>query len=124
MSNNFFGDVKLINYEGPDTKNRMAFRHYDPSANVFGKSMEDQLRFAVCYWHSFCWPGSDPFGGQTFERPWFADQMQGNAMAAAKLKADVAFDMFSILNVPFYCFHDLDIRPEGNNLEENTHNLE
>ena len=124
MSNNFFGDVKSINYEGPDTTNRMAFRHYDPGANVFGKSMEDQLRFAVCYWHSFCWPGSDPFGGQTFERPWFADQMQGDAMAAAKLKADVAFDMFSILNVPFYCFHDLDMRPEGDSLEENTNNLE
>lgn len=124
MSNNFFGDVKSINYEGPDTKNRMAFRHYDSGANVFGKSMEDQLRFAVCYWHSFCWPGSDPFGGQTFERPWFVDQMQGDAMAAAKLKADVAFDMFSILNVPFYCFHDLDMRPEGDSLEENTNNLE
>ena len=124
MSNNFFGDVKSINYEGPDTKNQMAFRHYDPGAEVLGKRMEDQLRFAVCYWHSFCWPGSDPFGGQTFERPWFTDRMQGDAMAAAKLKADVAFDMFSILNVPFYCFHDFDIRPEGDNLEENTHNLE
>jgi xylose isomerase len=124
MNNNFFGDVKSINYEGPDTKNQMAFRHYDPGAEVLGKSMEDQLRFAVCYWHSFCWPGSDPFGGQTFERPWFNDQFQGSAMDAAKLKADIAFDMFSILNVPFYCFHDFDVRPEGDTFSENTRNLE
>ena len=124
MNNNFFGEVESVNFEGADTKNPMAFRHYDPSAEIFGKSMEDQLRFAICYWHSFCWPGSDPFGGQTFERPWFTDQMQGDAMAAAKLKADVAFDMFSILNVPFYCFHDVDIRPEGKTLAENTRNLE
>ena len=124
MRNSFFGDAQTVKYEGTDTQNPMAFRHYDPDKKMYGKTMEDHLRFAVCYWHSFGWPGSDPFGGQTFQRPWFADQMQGDAMAAAKLKADVAFDMFSILNVPFYCFHDFDVRPEGKTLMENTRNLE
>ena len=88
--------------------NEFAFRHYNPDEVILGKRMEDHLRFAVAYWHSFAWPGGDPFGGQTFERPWF-----GDTMALAKLKADVAFEMFDILGVPFYCFHDADVRPEG-----------
>ena len=124
MTDSFFSNTESIKYEGPETTNPMAFRHYDPSAKIFGKTMEDHLRFAVCYWHSFGWPGNDPFGGQTFERPWFLDQMQGDPMAAAKFKADVAFEMFSILNVPFYCFHDFDVRPEGETFSENTRNLE
>ena len=124
MSDSFFGEVQLIKFEGPESRNPMAFRHYDSSAEVFGKTMEEQLRFAICYWHSFGWPGNDPFGGQTFQRPWFNDQFVGDPMDAAKLKADVAFEMFSILNVPFYCFHDFDVRPEGENFLENTRNLE
>ena len=90
---------------------------------VMGKRMEDHLRFAVCYWHNFAWPGGDPFGGQTFDRPWFPDKV-GDTIAAAKLKADVAFEMFSALGVPYYCFHDADVRPEGANFAENTKNLE
>ncbi len=84
-----------------------------------GKPMEDHLRFAAAYWHSFAWQGGDPFGGQTFERPWFGDTME-----AAKLKADVAFEMFHILGVPYFCFHDADVRPEGASFAENTKNLE
>ena len=84
-----------------------------------GKRMEDHLRFAVAYWHSFAWPGGDPFGGQTFERPWF-----GDTMALAKMKADVAFEMFDILNAPFFCFHDVDMRPEGGSFAESLRNLE
>jgi len=80
--------------------------------------MEEHLRFAACYWHNFVWPGNDPFGGQTFLRPWFGDTMQ-----SAKSKADVAFDMFSALGVPYFCFHDADVRPEGTSLAENTSNL-
>jgi xylose isomerase len=83
-----------------------------------GKRMEDHMRFAVAYWHSFAWPGGDPFGGQTFERPWF-----GESLDLAKLKADVAFEMFDILDAPYFCFHDADIRPEGATFAENTHNL-
>jgi xylose isomerase len=85
---------------------------------VLGKRMEEHLRFAVCYWHSFCWPGGDPFGGPTFERAWF-----GDGMAAAKLKADVAFEMFDRLGVPFFCFHDRDAAPEGASLAETNRNL-
>ena len=123
MSSNFFRNIQGIVYEGKDSENPLSFRHYNPDEIVLGKRMEDQLRFAVCYWHSFGWPGGDPFGGQTFDRPWFSDKM-GDTMAAAKLKADVAFDMFSLLNVPYYCFHDFDVRPEGKDFLENTRNLE
>ena len=119
MTTGFFGDITKIPFEGPDSASPLAFRHYDPDEKVMGKRMEDHLRFAVAYWHSFCWPGGDPFGGQTFERPWFEDTMQ-----AAKFKADVAFEMFTALGVPYFCFHDADVRPEGSNFTENTRNLE
>ncbi|MFK0277660.1 xylose isomerase [Ensifer sp. NPDC090286] len=118
MSTGFFGDIAKIKYEGPDSANPLAFRHYNKDEVVLGKRMEDHLRFAVAYWHTFVWPGGDPFGGQTFERPWFKDDM-----AAAKLKADVAFEFFDLLGVPFYCFHDADVRPEGKSFVENTKNL-
>ena len=119
MSTGFFGDIEKIPFAGPQNRNPLAFSHYNPDEMVLGKRMEDHLRFAVCYWHNFCWPGGDPFGGQTFERPGFSDTME-----AAKLKADVAFEMFEALGVPFYCFHDADIRPDGTNFAENTRNLE
>ena len=118
MATGFFGDIAKIKYEGPESTNPLAFRHYNPDEIVAGKRMEDHLRFAVAYWHTFVWPGGDPFGGQTFERPWFEDTMK-----AAKLKADVAFEFFQLLGVPFYCFHDADVRPEGRDFVENTKNL-
>jgi xylose isomerase len=119
MSSGFFGDTGRIPFVGPDSSDSLAFRHYNPDEMVAGKRMEDHLRFAACYWHSFVWPGLDPFGGQTFDRPWFGDGMQ-----KAKLKADVAFEMFSILGIPYFCFHDADVRPEGQTFAENTRNLE
>ena len=115
----FFKGIPAVKYEGPDSDNDYAFRHYNPDEVVMGKPMKDHLRFAAAYWHSFAWPGGDPFGGQTFERPWF-----GDTLADAKLKADVAFEMFQILGVPYYCFHDADVRPEGADFAENTRNLE
>ncbi|EEW58378.1 xylose isomerase [Ruegeria sp. TrichCH4B] len=118
MTTGFFGDVSKIQYEGADSTNPLAFRHYNPDEVILGKRMEEHLRFATCYWHNFVWPGGDPFGGQTFDRPWFKDTME-----AAKLKADVAFEMFTLLQSPFYCFHDADVRPEGANFAENTRNL-
>jgi len=69
MTTGFFGDATRATYEGPDSTNPLAFRHYNPDEMLMGKRMEDHLRFACAYWHSFCWPGGDPFGGQTFERP-------------------------------------------------------
>jgi len=118
MATGFFGDIEKIQYAGADSRDPLSFKHYQPDELVLGKRMEDHLRFAACYWHSFVWPGGDPFGGQTFERPWFGDTMQH-----ARLKADVAFEMFQLLGVPYFCFHDADVRPEGNSFAENTANL-
>jgi len=118
MTTGFFGDIQKVKYEGPDSTNPLAFRHYNKDEMLLGKRMEDHLRFAVAYWHTFTWPGGDPFGGQTFLRPWFSETME-----AAKLKADVAFEFFQLLGAPYYCFHDADVRPEGNNFAENTKNL-
>ena len=115
---NFFSTVDKITYEGSSSSNKFSFKHYNPDETINNKRMEDHLRFAACYWHNFVWPGTDPFGGDTFERPWF-----GNNMKQAKLKADIAFEMFSILNIPYFCFHDHDVRPEGNGFKENTSNL-
>ena len=118
MSTGFFGDIQKVKYEGPDSDNPLAFRHYNPDEIVLGKRMEDHLRFAVAYWHSFAWEGGDPFGGRTFDRPWYSNELD-----AAKLKADVAFEFFSLLGAPYYCFHDADVRPEGRNFAENTRYL-
>jgi xylose isomerase len=115
----FFKGIPQIKYEGPASTNEFAFQHYNPDELILGKRMEEHMRFAIAYWHSFAWPGGDPFGGQTFDRPWF-----GETMALAKLKADVAFEMFDILNAPFYCFHDADVRPEGATFAESKRNLD
>jgi xylose isomerase len=115
----FFKNIPAIKYEGHNSTNEFAFHHYNPDEVVMGKRMEDHLRFAVAYWHSFAYQGHDPFGGQTLLRPWF-----GETIALAKLKADAAFEMFDILGAPFYCFHDADVRPEGANFSETTRNLE
>lgn len=115
----FFNGIPTIKYEGPESQNDFIFRHYNPDEVVLGKTLKEHLRFAVAYWHSFAWEGGDPFGGRTFDRSWF-----GSEMDLAKLKADAAFEMFEILGAPFFCFHDADVRPEGQNFAENTRNLE
>ena len=115
----FFKAIPHVRFEGPESTNEFAYRHYDPDETVMGKRMEDHLRFAVAYWHSFAWPGGDPFGGPTFDRPWFGDTID-----LARLKADVAFEMFDILNVPFFCFHDADVRPEGAGFAESLKNMD
>lgn len=114
MSTGFFS-VDKIPFEGPDSTNPLAFRHYNPDEIVLGKRMEDQLRFAVAYWHSFAWEGLDPFGGPTFDRPWYPQ----NSVEKAKLKADIAFELFSALGAPFYCFHDADMRPDLGSFKAN-----
>lgn len=115
----FFKGIPKITYEGPESGNEFAYRHYDPDALVLGKRLEDHLRLSLAWWHSFAWAGGDPFGGQTFERPWFGDGLDD-----ARLKADVAFELFGLLGQPFFCFHDADIRPEGASFAETTRNLE
>ncbi len=116
----FFETVGPIAYEGPDTDNPLAFRAYDKDRVVLGKSMEGHLRLAVCYWHTFCWPGSDPFGPGTLIRPWMGG---GDALERAALKLDEAFDFLAKLGAPFFCFHDRDLAPEGATLAESNRNL-
>lgn len=119
MSTGFFDGIPAIAYEGPDSTNPLAFHHYNPDEMIMGKSMADHLRFAVAYWHSFAWEGGDPFGGPTFIRPWHPQDDMGRA----KMKADVAFEMFDILNVPFFCWHDLDLRPDQGDFAGNLSTL-
>jgi xylose isomerase len=116
----YFKDIPAISYGGPASTNPLSFRHYDKNRVVLGKRMEDHLRFAVCYWHNFAWTGSDPFGGATFERPWFQG---GTPMELAKIKAENAFDFFSKLGAPYYCFHDRDVAPEGATPRESHENF-
>jgi len=118
----FFSKIPPIRYQGPDSTDPLAFRAYDKDRVVLGKPMSEHLRFAACYWHTFCWNGFDPFGYDgTFQRPW---QMPGDAMAQARLKADVAFDFFTRLGVPFFTFHDRDVAPEGRTARESKKNLD
>jgi len=115
----YFHDIPKITYQGAETTDEFAYRHYHAQAMVMGKPLADHLRFAVAWWHGFAWPGNDPFGGQTFDRPWF-----GETMDHARLKADAAFELFDILGQPFFCFHDADVRPEGRDFAENTARLD
>lgn len=117
----FFTPCAPVAYEGPDSASALAYRWYDKDRLVLGKRMEDHLRFSVAYWHSFNWPGTDPFGGETFLRSW----MHGSdPLDMARLKADTAFEMFQLLDVPYFAFHDLDVAPEGATLAESVKNLE
>ncbi len=118
----FFQEVDRIGFEGLDSDNDLAFKVYDPDREVLGKRMEDHMRVAVCYWHSFNWPGNDVFGAGTFDRPWL--EATGDPMAAARMKMDAAFEFFSKLGVPFFCFHDVDIAPSGETFAETARNLE
>ena len=116
----YFKDISKIQYEGVDTNNPLSFKYYDEDKMVLGKKMKDHLRFATCYWHTFTWPGLDPFGGPTFERPWM---QQGDPIEKAEEKLDEAFDFFDKITTPFFCFHDRDISPEGKNYSETQKNF-
>ncbi len=117
---NFFSITENIPFEGRDSTNPLAFKFYDENKMIMGKSMKDHLRFAACYWHNFCWMGTDPFGVSVFDRPW---AKISDPMELAKQKADYAFEMFRLLNVPFFCFHDRDAAPEGENVKQTNDNL-
>ena len=123
MATPFFPDVaQPIALGAPGSQDPLAFEVYDPDRLVLGRRMEDHLRIAVCYWHSFNWPGSDVFGAGTFDRPWLATD--GDPVAAAKTKMEAAFEFFAKLGVPFFCFHDRDIAPEGTSAAASTRNLD
>lgn len=119
---NYFPEIKdPIPYEGPDSRNPLAYRYYDAGKEIAGKTLEEHLRFAVCYWHTFIGAGSDTFGESTFRRPWLD---QTNSIEEAERKQDAAFEFFGKLGVPFYTFHDRDIAPEGEDFAESCRNLE
>jgi xylose isomerase len=121
MTQPFFKGIEPIRFEGPNSENPLAFRYYDKDKIVAGKRMEDHLRVAVCYWHTFAWTGFDVFGAGTFDRPWFKI---ANPIEAAEVKLEAAFEFFEKLGVPFYTFHDRDIAPEGATLKESHANLD
>ena len=105
----YFKDVEKINYEGPESKNHMAFKYYNPDEVVMGKTMKEQLRFAMSWWHTFTYMGDDPFGNETMFRPW--DQ-NDDPMAVAKERVYAAFEFMEKMQIPFFCFHDADIAPK------------
>lgn len=115
-----FSDFATIPYEGTQSSNPLAYRWYDKTRVVLGKTMEEHLRLAVAYWHSFVMNGSDPFGAATIVRPW----MDRDGIEAATEKADAAFDLFRTLGTPYYCFHDRDVVSEGATFRESAANLD
>jgi xylose isomerase len=117
----YFPGISAIPFEGRDSKNPLSFKFYDKNKLVAGKTMQEHLRFAVCYWHTFCATGSDPFGSATREFPW---ETSGNDLENAKNKLDAAFEFITKLGAPFYCFHDRDIAPEGKSVAESEKNLQ
>ena len=115
MSADYFAEFATVRYEVPDSTNDLAYRWYDKDRVVLGKRMEDHLRFAVCMWHTFCWPGSDVFGAGTFTRPWLTGP---NDAVAAKAKREAALAFVEKLDVPFYCFHDVDVMAEAESITD------
>jgi xylose isomerase len=110
-----FPGIEPVRYHGPEAQPALGFRYYDKDRLVRGKRMEDHLRIAVCYWHTFVWNGFDVFGMGTFTRAW---QREGDQVELARLKAAAAFELFEKLGVPFFCFHDRDVAPEGRTVAE------
>lgn len=117
----YFPDVPTIEYEGPSSKNPLAFKHYNPEEQVEGRSMKDWLRFSVSYWHTFRGTGVDPFGAPTLHRPW---DDGSDSLDNALKRVDVAFEFIAKLQAPYYCFHDRDVSPEGSTLQESNNNFD
>ncbi|RLQ91243.1 xylose isomerase [Planomicrobium sp. Y74] len=116
----YFPNIENIKFEGASSKNPYAFKFYNPEQQVGGKSMEEILRYAVSYWHTFTMDGSDPFGAGSMIRNW--DKYDG--MDLAKARVEASFEFYNKISVPFFCFHDIDIAPEGSNLRESNKNLD
>lgn len=116
-----FPEISKINYEGPSSKNPLAFRWYNPDEMIEGKTMRDHLRFSVVYWHTMRANGSDPFGAPTMDRPW---DDGSESVENAKNRARVSFEIMEKLQAPYYAFHDADVRPEGSSLKESNKNFD
>jgi xylose isomerase len=120
-SKEFFPGIGKINFEGKTSDNPLAYKWYDENRIIAGKPMKEMLRYAVCYWHTFCNTGADPFGPGTKTFPWDA---KGDSISRAKDKMDAAFEFFTKLGVPYYCFHDIDMVDEGSSIAEYELNLQ
>lgn len=116
----YFDKIGKVKYEGENSTNPFAFKHYDANQVILGKTMAEHLRLAVCYWHTFCWNGNDMFGVGSLDRSW---QKNADPLAGAKQKADIAFEFFTKLGIPYYCFHDVDVAPEGSSFKEYLNNF-
>jgi xylose isomerase len=117
----FFPGIGQIQYEGPESDKALAFKAYDAGRVVAGKTMEEHLRFAVCYWHTFCATGGDPFGPGTRNPAW---ARKADPAERSRDRLDAAFEFFTKLNVPFWCFHDFDMAWEGASVAESEKNLQ
>lgn len=116
----YFPNIEKIKYEGVSTDNQLAYRYYNKDQMVLGKRMEDHLRMAVCYWHTLCWDGFDIFGSGTFNRPW---HNMRNDRAAADNKMSAAFEFFTKLDLPYYCFHDVDVTEASDTPDSLSYNF-
>jgi xylose isomerase len=119
--NEFFPDVNKIQYEGPNSKNPLAFKFYNPEEEIGDKSMSEHLRFSMAYWHTLNSGGADPFGGAVFERPWLSVR---DPMDQARAKVHAAFEIMDKLQIEYLCFHDQDIAPTGKTLAESFRSFE
>jgi xylose isomerase len=117
----YFPGIGKIKFEGKESTNPLAFKYYDENQIVAGKTMKDHFRFAIAYWHTFCGDGSDPFGDETMDYAW---DKGSDAITKAKNKMDAAFEFFTKLGTPFYCFHDFDLVDEGDNISESDKNVQ
>ncbi|MDO6656950.1 MULTISPECIES: xylose isomerase [Bacillales] len=116
----YFNNINRIQYEGAQSTNPFAFKYYNPNEKIGHKTMKEHLRFSVAYWHTFTADGADPFGAGTMIRPW----SEYSGMDQAKARVEAAFELFDKLDAPFFCFHDVDIAPEGETLKESYNNLD
>ena len=116
----FFPDIEPIRYEGPDSDNHLSFKYYDENYVIAGKTMKEHFRFAMAYWHSMCNAGGDPFGPGTRRFPW---DVSADPMENAKARLEAAFEFMTKMGIPYYCFHDRDIAPEGGSVQESGKNL-
>lgn len=116
----YFETINQVKYEGSESSNPFAFKYYNPKEMINGKTMEEFLRFAVSYWHTFTADGTDPFGQPTMLRPY--NKFTG--MDLAKARVEASFEFFEKMDVPFFCFHDVDVAPEGDTLRETNKNLD
>ena len=120
MPASYFSEIEPIKFEGLESTNPLAYRYYDKDRVVMGKTMAEHLRMAVCYWHTFCWDGFDVFGAGTFNRPWHGGPID---QTRADHKLDEAFEFFTRLGLPYFCFHDVDVMAHAETIDEHVRNF-